>query len=339
MRLTIVGAGALGTLIAARLRHHGGDVILIEPSAARRERLGQGVVLRGFRRLDVPVAPPLAASGKLPEGTEAVVLCVPARVAGEATKELAASSPTHPPLVSLVGGLAGLELPALWPGETILGVTNLEVRSDPRGDPETGFHNFTWLGNLDATETDAMRALQRELAWLSPTLTTKVITGMVWSKAVFELEAALPVLAGAAPRAFYDDDRHLDAAAELVREGIAVACAHGPMPIAFDFFDPNLVLAETPGELGTRRAWMRHCWQRHEQFRVGAPTPFSEPAGLGALLDPGHPDGELTTIVAQLMHQGARAGVATPRLDALHAWIHAGPDGADVVTALEVAAP
>jgi len=339
MRVTIVGAGALGTLIAARLRHHGGDVSLIEPSAVRRERVGQGVVVRGFRRLETPVVPAVAPPGALADGTEAVLLCVPARVAADATKELAAAAASHPPLLSFVGGLANLDLPALWPGETVLGVTNLEVRSDPGGDPETGFHNFTWLGNLVASETDAMRALQHELAWLSPTLTTKVIAGMVWSKAIFELEAALPVLAGAAPRAFYDDDRHLDAAAELVREGIAVARAHGPMPIAFDFFDPNLVLAETPGELGTRRAWMRHCWQRHEQFRVGAPAPFTEPAGLGALLDPGHPDGELATIVEQLRRQGAQGGLMTPRLDALDSWLRSGPDRPDVVTALEAASP
>lgn len=339
MRVTIVGAGALGTLIAARLRHHGGDVTLIEPAAARRERVGRGVVVRGFRRLETPVTPAVAAPGRLPDGTEAVLLCVPAGVAVDAAKELAAGAASHPPLLSLVGGLANLELPAAWPGETILGVTNLEVRNDPNGDPETGFHNFTWLGNLEASETDAMRALQHELAWLSPTLTTKVIAGMVWSKAIFELEAALPVLAGASPRAFYDDDRHLDAAAELVREGIAVACAHGPMPIAFDFFDPNLVLAETAGELGTRRAWMRHCWQRHEQFRVGAPAPFTEPAGLGALLDPGHPDGELATVIAQLRREATRGGVATPRLDALDAWLRDGPGRPDVVTALEAAVP
>ena len=338
MRVTIVGAGSLGTLIAARLRHHGADVTLIESSAERRRRVGRGVVVRGFRRLETPVTPAVAAPGVLPEGTEAVLLCVPARVAVDATKELAAGAASHPPLLSLVGGLASLELPPLWPGETVLGVTNLEVRSDPHGDPETGFHNFTWLGNLEASETDAMRALQHELAWLSPTLTTKVIAGMVWSKAIFELEAALPVLAGAAPRDFYDADRHLDAAAELVREGIAVARTHGPMPIAFDFFDPNLVLAETPGELGTRRAWMRHCWQRHEQFRVGAPAPFTEPAGLGALLDPGHTDGELATVVAQLRREAARGGVATPRLDALDAWLRDGAGRPDVVTALEVAA-
>jgi len=339
MRLTIVGAGALGTLIAARLSHHGGDVTLMEPSSARRERLGRGVVVRGFRRFDAPVTPPAVAPGDLPDGTDAVILCVPARVAADVTRDLAARTSSHPPLLSLVGGLVGLELPTLWPGETVLGVTNLEVRSDRSGDPETAFHNFTWLGNLGASETDAMRALQHELAWLSPTLTTKVIAGMVWSKAVFELEASLPVLAGAAPRAFYDDERHLDAAADLVREGIEVARAHGPMPIAFDFFDPNLVLAETPGEVGTRRAWMRHCWQRHEQFRVGAPAPFTEPAGLGALLDPSHPDAELATVVAQLRREGERGGVATPRLDALDAWLRAAPGRPDVVTALEAAAP
>jgi 2-dehydropantoate 2-reductase len=340
MRLVIVGAGALGTLVAARLHHHGSDVTLVEPSAARRARIADGVAIRGFRRLDGPTAPPVVAAEALPADADAILLCVPAAAAAAAVASIAGRLPRHPPLLSLVGGLDGLELARAWPGETILGVTNLEVRTDDRGDPETGFHNFTWLGNLEATETDAMRALQHELAWLAPTLTTKVIAGMLWSKAIFELEAALPVLAGAAPRAFYDDDRHLDLAAELVGEGIAVALAHGPMPIAFDFFDPNLVPATTPGEVGTRRSWMRHCWQRHEQFRVGAPAPFSEPAGLGALLAPDHPDGELPLVVGQLRRAAGDGGVATPRLDALAAWLAtAATHRPAIVAALEAAAP
>ena len=339
MRLTIVGAGALGTLLAARLHPHGSDVVLVEPSGPRRERLARGVRNRGVRRLEDPTTPPVGAPDGLPADADAVLLCVPGREAPGAVAWLAACLTAPPPLLSFAGGLGHLDLPRAWPGEAILGVTNLEVRTDAQGDPETGFHNFTWLGNLEATETDAMRALQHELAWLSPTLTTKVIAGMTWSKAIFELEAALPVLAGIAPHAFYDVDRHLDLAAELVLEGISVAAAHGTMPIAFDFFDPNLVPANSEGELGTRRAWMRHCWRRHEQFRVGASDPFTEPAGLGALLAPDHPSGELALVVGQLRAAGTRCSVATPRLDTLGAWLEAGGERADIVATLEAAAP
>jgi 2-dehydropantoate 2-reductase len=339
MRTVIVGAGALGTLIAARLHHHGSNVTLIERDAARRARVEHGIQVRGFRRIDAQLPLKVAAPEAIPTDADAIVLCTPARTLEATVEGLAAALPSHPPLLVLAGGLTPLRIEHAWPAETILGVTNLEVRLDQDGNPETGFHNFTWLGNRVASETEAMRALQHELAWLAPTLTTKAIVGMVWSKALFSIEAALPVLAGESPSTFYAADRHLDLAADLSREGIAVASDHGSMPIAFDFFDPNLLLADTPGEIATRRAWMRHCWIRHEQFRVGAPVGFHEPAGIGALLSRDHRDGELALIVEQLRQAAAAVGRAVPRLDALAALIAGGLAGAAAIARLEAAAP
>lgn len=338
MRTVIVGAGALGTLIAARLHHHGSDVTLVERDPARRARVANGIRVRGFWRIEEHLAPKIVAPEATPGDADLIVLCTPARTLEATVAELAATLTTHPPLLVLTGGLAPLRIDRAWPGETILGVTNLEVRLDPDGDPETGFHNFTWLGNLAATETDAMRAVQHELVWLAPTLTTKAIVAMIWSKALFSVEAALPSLAGASPRSFYSHDHHLDLAAEISREGIAVATDHGTMPIAFDFYDPNLLLADTPGEIGTRRAWMRHCWIRHEQFRMGAPAAFHEPAGIGALLRHDHPDAELALIVEQLRNAARAVGRAVPRVDALAGVLARGPVGGDPIAALQAVA-
>jgi ketopantoate reductase len=315
MRYVIIGAGALGTLIAARLARHDADVRLVEPDAQRRARIERGVTIGGYYR-GPAVTPSVAEPGAATEA-DALLLCVPPSEVDAGLTSAAEQFPSAPPLVSFVGGIDQIQRAHAWPGETVFAVTNLEVRLDGDGDPETGFHNFTWLGNLDATETDAMRQVQHDLAWVGPMLTTKVIHGMTWSKAVYLLEAALPPLIGATPLDFYGERRHREAAAEIVREGLAIAAAHGVTPIAFDFFDPNLYAARTPGERAALDAWMLHAWQRHEQYRVGSPATFTEPAGIAWSLAPDNPTEELTGLLADLGRQAATAGLATPRLDRL----------------------
>ena len=331
MRYVIIGAGALGTLIAARLAHHDMDVHLVERRPERRDRVQAGVEVTGFYR-GPRTTPSVSDWDDLDPRADVLLLCTGPADTERAVAQAAERFTGHPPLVSFVGGVDGVDTVASWPGEHVIAVSNLEVRLDGAGNPETGFHNFTWLGNLSATETDAMRLVQRDLAWIGPILTTKVIHGMVWSKAIYLIEAALPGIVGQAPIDFYGVARHREAAAEIVREGISIARAHGVTPIAFDFFDPNLYGASTPGERGTLDAWMHHAWQRHEQFRVGAPVSFTEPAGAGWSLDPRNPTQELGGLLADLRRRGAEANVATPRLDALAAIAERVGSGGPVAT-------
>jgi 2-dehydropantoate 2-reductase len=316
MHYTVIGGGALGSLIAARMHHHGANIAIIEGDAQRRERLRAGVKVTGFRR-GPHATPPVHDWESAPSKTDFLLLCVPPSEVEGALEQAVRRFAGHPPLLSFAGGVAQIGRAEAWPGETIFAVTNLEVRLDAAGDPETGFHNFTWLGNLEATETEMMRQAQHDLAWLAPTLTTKVIRGMIWSKAVFLCEASLPAIAGTPPRDFYQAAPQVEAAADLVREGLSVAEAAGVTPIAFDFFDPNLYAAHTPGERDTLQAWQRHAWQRHEQFRVGAPVSFSDPAGVGWSLDPRNPAQEFSGLLAELRHVSVQERVATPCLDQL----------------------
>jgi 2-dehydropantoate 2-reductase len=316
MHYTIIGGGALGSLIAARLHHRGVSIALVEVNASRRNRLRAGLAVGGFWRGPL-VMPPVYGWDDAPTASNALLLCVSPTQLNEALQQAVRHFATFPPLVSFVGGIEQMDLVATWPGEVIYGVTNLEVRLDDAGNPETGFHNFTWLGNLAGTETDAMRQVQYDLAWLSPTLTTKVIAGMTWSKAIFMIEASLPAITGMIPLAFFSLKDRIEAAVIVVRECLAIARAVGVVPIAFDFFDPNLYVANTPGERRALESWIRHAWKRHEQFRVGAPVSFTEPAGIGWLLDPRNPTNELIGLLHELQRCGAAHGVLTPHLDTL----------------------
>ena len=341
MRYTIIGAGALGTLISARLHHHGVAVEVIDVDSARVERLSRPVAVRGYR-LGPATTVPTVSWDDARRDPDVLFLCVPPEQVEDAIERSGHTFRTETPLVVFAGGVDVLNRAATWRGACVHAVANLEVRLNADGEPETGFHNFVWLGNQDATETDVMRRVQRDLAWVAPTLTTKVIVGMVWSKAVFEFEAALPVLAGEPPKAFYEREDAIAVAAELVREALGVAETAGVTPIAFDFFDPNLYHVRTAGERATLFAWIKHAWSRHEQYRVGASDVFTEPAGLGWSVDPGNPACELGMVLEQFRERARSVGRPTPCLDRLHAIVTGGtPVGSDALIAMlagEVAA-
>jgi ketopantoate reductase len=304
------------------LSHHGVDVELIDKDADRLERLDRPIAVRGHR-LGPATKLRAVAWDHATEGADVLLVCVPVEQLGDALSR-AVTITAGGAVVVFSGGLDALEEIDVWPGERIHAVTNLEVRLNDDGEPEAGFHNFTWLGNAEGTESDVMRALQHDLAWIGPTLTTKVVVGMRWSKLVYELEAALPVLAGVPPHEFFGDPAAMSVAIELVREALTVAGDAGASPVAFDFFDPHLYPTTTDGERHTLEAWIRHAWQRHEQYRVGAPEGFTEPAGLAWSLDPRNPSAELPSLVDQLRRHAEPRARPTPLLDRLAALARGG---------------
>jgi hypothetical protein len=288
--------------------------MVVDRDAQRVERLRQGVQLRGHR--DAPGLKVLSAQWHEAGGShEAVVLCVRP---GDIADALELVRPLMPQatLINAVGGLAALEGTRTWSGEAMHAVVNSELATLPDGDIETAFSNFIWLGNLQRTLTPAMAEVQRALSFAAPTLTTRVIEGIVWGKAAFCLEAALPSLAGLEPLEFFSHAASRDAAANLVRSALGVAERSGIAPIGFDFFDPPLYRAHGTGQQFTLDTWIRNAWIRHEQFRVGCDHVFSQPCGLGCSLTQPVPDNELLHLLREWLSHGTTNGVNTAPLQA-----------------------
>ena len=317
----IIGAGALGSLLAAHLVTNGVDVLLVDESDRRRAQIeSAGVRVVGCKdvptcRLDIVPMSGLAQRTRKRVGT--AVLAVPPRNVSPTLERLREAVRPDTPLLSLVGGLGHIENISAWAGETVLGVVNLEARLDPSGNVEAAFHNFLWLGNLASTLTPEMRRMQRDLAWAGPTLTTKAILGMLWGKALYALESSLPAFVNVRPAEFFADKANRNVAVAVVREGIRIADALGVTPIAFDFFDPNLYRASNAGEFSTLHVWIDHAWQRHEQFRFGAAYDFPATCGLSWAMSPENPRTELGALLEDFQHRAREAGVDAPSLDAL----------------------
>lgn len=328
MKYLVVGGGALGSWIGCALVRAGRDVTLVETNAARLERLGQAVALVGHREGE-PLQLKAVPWEALGDGFDVAILAVKPADAETALQTLAAHYPAMP-LVMAVGGLEGLRLGREWGGEVIHAVVNSEMRLLPNGNVETGFANFIWLGNVAGTLTPLMEEVQRDLSWAAPSLTTRAIVGMVWSKIAFSLEAGLPALFDQHPAQFYAQPRSRLAAVRLVREVQAVAERFGIAPIGFDFFDPPLYRAQGEGQFFALDTWIKNAWIRHEQYRVGSAYTFPPTCGLGYSLSPHNPSEELSSLLSQMRQAAAVVGVGILTLNAFEGLLELTKSGARV---------
>lgn len=315
MRYFILGAGAYGSVIGAYLARGGEEVVLVDTDPSRLEDVDRnGVRLVGFRgkeSVPVPIKPPEGLSDSAPLDT--VLVCVKPEQLETAVHSILPFSDADTVFLPFLGGLAPFRLVEIvGPKRTVLAVANFECMLRPDGAVETDFHNFIWLGELDHSYTERLQTLQLALSWVAPTLTTKVIQGMSWSKAIYSLEVALSTLVDAPPLRFFSEYTNRRLAAALVRESLSLTDAIGIEPIAFDFFDPNLYRATNLGQGKVMDIWIRHAWVRHEQFRVGLEYDFPAQVGLSWNLSPKNPQQETTSLVEDLMNEADRVGVQLP---------------------------
>lgn len=314
MNYLVVGGGALGSWLGHALVRAGRGVTLVEADSGRRARLEQPVALVGHR-LGQPVGLKATNWDGLGDSFDAAILAVKPTEAEAALGQLASSFPNLP-LVCAIGGLDGLRLGREWGSEVMHAVVQSEMRLLPDGNVETAFANFIWLGNIAGTLTPLMEEVQRDLSWAAPSLTTRVIVGMVWSKVGFSLEAGLPALFDETPAEFYARPGSRQVAVRLVREVQAVAERFGVALIGGDFFDPPLYRAVGAGQTFTLDTWIKNAWLRHEQYRVGSAYKFPTTCGLGYSLSPGNSNEELSSLLVQIRQAASVVGVGTLGLQA-----------------------
>lgn len=101
MRIAVIGPGAMGCLLAARLSQSGAKVTLVDHNPDRAARLSQSGLRVASGGQDLTV--PLAATHAVPSGTELIVVCTKAR----ATAGLVL--PAETPVLTLQNGLGNAE--------------------------------------------------------------------------------------------------------------------------------------------------------------------------------------------------------------------------------------
>lgn len=162
VRIAILGAGAIGSLIGAALaeRH---DVTLVgrKPHMEAVARLG--LQAPGFRTAPVRLAA-LTSPAALTMAPDLVVITVKAHATGAAAAELAATG-YRGPVLSLQNGLRNLsELAGALPGPVLAGVTTIGVTYVGPGEVRLTGRGETLLGAPGGGHADLLHRLADDLS-------------------------------------------------------------------------------------------------------------------------------------------------------------------------------
>ena len=290
--VTIVGAGAMGCLFAARLAERGSEVTLVDVDHARLAAIAaQGITLTddaGTRQ--VPVGAVSARDAGEP--VDLVMLFTKGIHSQAALRSVAHLAKAGPLALTLQNGVGNAELMAdvFGPDRTLLGTAHLPA--DLAGPAAVATHGFAHcaLGGLTAAahhHAPAVASLLDQAGFGASVAAD--IRATVWEKLAFNAALNAPGMICGVPNAGLDNDAGHRLAGRVVAETVAVAAAQG---IALD---EAAILATVHAALADHAHHKASMLQDREQGRAS----------------------EIETINGAVAREGARLGVATPVCDTL----------------------
>jgi len=221
MRVAIIGAGALGSVLGSLLWRAGEDVVLVgraaHVAAVRAAGLNVEGVLGGFNA--VP-----HAEERLSTRPDLALLTVKPNDIVTALRENADMLQAVP-IVVLQNGLRGEALAAtvVPPGQLVSGVVALHARYLAPGHVVLLHSEGLLIGRPSGENDEVVERVRAVLDKAVPTSVSSDIQSARWNKLVATLGNVLPVLCNATFGKAYKDPLLRRLAAGLVREGAAVA--------------------------------------------------------------------------------------------------------------------
>lgn len=266
MKITIVGAGAIGGLAGAYMTRAGHDVLLVDRWAEHVRALNdKGLYIDGVRgEMTVPVkaATPDALEGDL--GT--VLIATKSQHAVEAVTQLVPLLTPESCIVSFQNGfnepdlIAALDKAGL-PGDKII-MGSIPNYGGALVDP--GYIEFVHegpiqLGEMNGDPSPRLKALADALGALTEVQVSRNIWGQIWAKEVYSAQVVFSALADARIHDTLGVERYARVSGAIVREALEIADANGITVEAFDFFDPANYRPKTPADTQKLLANINHA--------------------------------------------------------------------------------
>jgi 2-dehydropantoate 2-reductase len=221
MRIAVIGAGAVGSVLGSLLWRAGEDVVLVgraaHVAAIRAAGLSVEGVAGGFK------ATPHAEE-RLSARPELALLTVKTQDIATALRDNAAFLQGVPILV-LQNGLRGEELAAtvVPAGQLVSGVVALHAQYLVAGHVVLLQSEGLLIGRPDGRNDEVVDRVRAVLDKAVPTTVTTNMRGARWTKLIVNLSSVLPALCDASFKQIYKDPFLRGLAVGLMREGIAVA--------------------------------------------------------------------------------------------------------------------
>ena len=253
MKITILGAGAIGGLAGAYMSKAGYDVTLVDRWAEHIDAIKKnGITVDGVRgdlHFDVKALHPHELTGPL----EAVLIATKSQHTLEALESVLPLFGPDTFVVSYQNGFNEHDIAARL---TEAGMGGLErvIGSIPNYggalvDP--GYLEFVHegaiqLGEMTGERTPRLAELAGMLSALTEVQLSDNIWGQIWAKEVYSAQVVFSALVNAPIRETLGVERYARIAGAVVREALEIAEANGITVEAFDFFDPANYKPQTP---------------------------------------------------------------------------------------------
>ena len=220
MKIAVIGAGAIGALVAGYLSKEGVDVTLIGKAKDVSAIQDSGLIIEGVRG---SIAVPVKVTDRLEEGAGLVVLTVKTQdIASALVKNLQALG--NAPVLAVQNGVRVEELLLEFvPKENI--ISSIVMFGSTYLEAGRILHNFEgdWvIGRAFVPNNGGVDSIGNLLASAFSVRVTERITEMKWLKLFLNLNNCLPALTG---RSMQETFSHLDIcrlSIRLLREALAV---------------------------------------------------------------------------------------------------------------------
>lgn len=335
MKITIIGAGAIGGLAGAYMTKTGHDVLLVDRWTEHVAALNtKGLYIDGVRgEMTVPIkaTTPDRLSGDL--GT--VLIATKSQHAVEALKQIIPLLTPESAVVSFQNGfnepdlIAALDRAGL-PGKRIImgSIPNYGGALVDPGYVEFVHEGPIQLGEMNGELTPRLADLTEALKALTEVQVSTNIWGQIWAKEVYSAQVVFSALADARIHETLGVERYARVAGAVVREALEIAEANGIKVEAFDFFDPANYKPRQPADTRKLLDNINHAvWllkkdqqnKRHEFKKKGS--------GIWWDLVYRNRPSEVRSSNGKLITYGNKAGVDTRLNDKLCTMIYEIEDG------------
>ncbi len=266
----IIGGGAIGGIVGARLTDAGVNVTIVEALDERREAMREnGLRLTGVS--DLLARPRLIAPSEIDGPVALVLVAVKCRQTPEALRLVADLLDEDGVVVSLQNGFELYRLVETVGEHRGVGalVTLSGYVDQPGSIVHTNVGNLT-LGYVDGRRTTRIEAISRLLSPVCPVEVSTEIRGALWSKAAVSAVWFATALVDADVVTVLSNDRYLGALGGLAAEVARTALLEGVECFPIDGFDPMAFLPGAPRP-DRIRSWQQHLafWRSIRQPRTG----------------------------------------------------------------------
>lgn len=266
MRVTIVGAGAIGGLAGAYMTCAGLDVTLVDRWVEHVDAMNERGLfidgIRGEQRVEVRATTPERLEGPL----EAVLVATKSQHTLDAVRQLL---PLVGPETFIVSFQNGFNEPGIAKvlGDGSMGGMERVLGSIPNyggalvdpGHIEHVHEGPIQLGEMDGTSSQRLAELADMLGTLTEVQLSSNVWGQIWAKEVYSAQVVFSALVDAPIARTLGEERYARIAGAVVREALEIADANRITVEPFDFFDPRNYRPQTSADTERLLANVKHA--------------------------------------------------------------------------------